>query len=98
MPCHSVGTWHGPTAGEELLRSWTATEADAARRQTSAALRQGASAPSAEPAFQSYMPRQAVQSHQQRNPDTFIVICSDVESGGVPIPSTHHGRPHQRLA
>jgi len=48
MPCHSVGTWHGPTAGEELLRSRTATEADAARRQTSAALRQGASAPSAE--------------------------------------------------
>src|SRR5262249_53013480 len=41
MPCHSVGTWHGPTAGEELVRLRTATEADAARRQTSAALRQG---------------------------------------------------------
>ena len=27
MPCHSVGTWHGPTCGEELLRSRTATEA-----------------------------------------------------------------------
>jgi hypothetical protein len=62
MHCHSVGTWHGPTAGEELLMSRTAAEAmrrDGKHRPLSV---KELAPRLPKRAWQSYMPSQAVPS------------------------------------